>query len=271
MHSCLVIGLNYSKAPFSPFPKGLHDVEALMLAAFRDGSLPIDKKRGVGVVGFSAGGNLALAVCQLPSIHNEIKPQAVAPIYPPVDLSVGPAEKIKRRYYKTGLSAGLRSATSDYLLPAAPSFDWSYIPYHQDLRDPLLSPIYADRGSLPPHIFVVGCELDMLGHEAWRFACKLTGRPEPKPGQKPGQQQPATEKGHLILTDEQFAFEQVQAGDTSIRWLLIPDQVHGFDHISPRMHGSEESVQDAESKTEECQAILGDWLVQKVWRQQSHN
>ena len=66
-HGVLVISLNYAKAPAAPFPTAPRDVEALLLAALADASLPIDRTTDgpttrTAIAGFSAGGNLALAV-----------------------------------------------------------------------------------------------------------------------------------------------------------------------------------------------------------------
>lgn len=69
-HSVLVISLNYSKAPTYPFPTAPHDIEALVLAALEDASLPIDRSAHApasrtAILGFSAGGNLALSVSRM--------------------------------------------------------------------------------------------------------------------------------------------------------------------------------------------------------------
>jgi acetyl esterase/lipase len=265
MHNFLVVELNYSKAPSSPFPVATHDLEALMLAVIDDESLPIDKSR-VAVSGFSAGGNLALSVCQLPSIREKIKPSAAAPIYPVLDQSITTEYKVKTRHFKPDLGAGMRGQTTDFLSGMAPVFNWSYVNAGQDLRDPLLSPVFAARDTLPRHVYIVAAELDQLAHEAWRLASKLAGRLEPKPDDKVGQEQLGKEKGGLILDNERFAFQHKFADGGTVRWLLVPDQVHGFDHIPLRWHGSEEAMRDAQLKTKKYQQLLGEWLYQVVWK-----
>jgi acetyl esterase/lipase len=264
-HDFLVVALNYSKAPFSPFPKAIYDIEALMLAVIADESLPIDKSR-VAVGGFSAGGNLALAVCQLPSIHEKVKPSAILPVYPVVDQTLPGEERELRRYFKSDLSPGMRSQKTDMLTAMSRAFGWSYIYPGQDLRDPLLSPIFAARETLPPNLYIVAAELDSLGHEAWRMACQYSGRPIPKPEDKLGQEKAAEKQGELILDNERFAFRHEPGDGTSIRWLLIPDQLHGFDRLPPRWHGGEESMRDAVAKTKLYQKLLGEWLHQVVWK-----
>ncbi|KAI0019207.1 alpha/beta-hydrolase [Xylariomycetidae sp. FL0641] len=267
MHHVLVISLSYRKAPYYPFPTAIHDLEALLLAVHGDESLPIDKTR-IAVGGFSAGGNLALAVCQLPSIREKIRMAAAVPLYAVLDHSVSPEEKCRMRYYKPGLAPGMRAQTTDAIAGLAHMFNWGYIPVGQDLEDPLLSPAFAARDALPPHLFVINAELDQLAHEGWRTACKMAGRPVPAFTDKVGQEKPAETKGQLILDDERFAFEQVsEDGKSSVRWLLVPDQVHGFDQLlTEGQHGGEESRRDAEMKTEATLKVIGDWLHGVAWK-----
>ncbi|KAI8628801.1 alpha/beta hydrolase fold protein [Xylariaceae sp. FL1651] len=266
MHNVLVVELNYRKAPAHPFPTATYDLEALMLAVFNDESLPIDKSR-IAVGGFSAGGNLALSVCQLPSIREKVKPAAAVAVYPSLDQTLPSSEKIKCRYYKPDLKTGMRANTTDFLAGWSPTFRWSYIPIGHDLRDPLLSVYFAPRENLPPHIFLVGAELDQLSHEAWRMANKLAGRPIPALTEKVGQEKPASNNESLILDDERFAFGQLGAdGKRSVQWLLVPDEVHGFDHIPPSYHGSEEAMRAAHTKTLAYQKLVGEWLYSTVWK-----
>ncbi|KAL2150473.1 hypothetical protein VTH82DRAFT_7036 [Thermothelomyces myriococcoides] len=214
-HSVLVISLNYSKAPEYPFPTAPHDVQALLLAALDDESLPIDRSARApasrtAILGFSAGGNLAMSVSQLPAVREHpLTPRAVVTVYGYMDLSCPPHEKLQNRPYKPALrpprgdpninsppplttatttttgkgkgaaaaaaAAGPGGTRADPLLPLVPAFDWSYVPYGHDLRDPLLSPLYyRDRAALPPFVGVVAAELDMLAHESWRLACRLS-------------------------------------------------------------------------------------------------
>ncbi len=267
MHNALVIELNYRKAPWNPFPTAPHDLEALILAAYEDPSLPIDKSR-IAIGGFSAGGNLTLAVSQLPSIREKVKPSAAILLYPALDFTVPLGAKEKSRYYKPSLGSGQRSASNDFLSLFAPLFDWSYIPAGQDLRDPLISPYFAPREILPPHIFVIGAELDQLAHEDWRFASKLAGRPIPTLQDKVGQERPSEKGDAFILDDERFAFEHVEKdGKRSVRWLLVPDQIHGFDVTPIRVHGSEDAFKDAQVKAEAYQKLVGKWLFSRVWKQ----
>ncbi|KAK4445947.1 Alpha/Beta hydrolase protein [Podospora aff. communis PSN243] len=286
----LVIALNYSKAPAYPFPTGLYDLEALLLAILADESLPIDRSIApnsrhprTAILGFSAGGNLALSLCQLPSIHSHpFAPAAVLPLYAYLDLSTPCDTKLRNRPYKSSLSPP-RGDAKDGLQSLIPTFDWAYIPYDQDLRDPLLSPYFAARENLPPNVCVVATELDLLAHESWRFACRLAkegtnSEAYSVPDEKSrdlkervcGSQAVRSRPGRIEVTDRKgeadrrFGFEERWEGG-GVKWLLVPDALHAFDnkHIRELM-GGEETVDDAERKMVEVMGILGGWL-RGVW------
>ncbi|KAM0342569.1 hypothetical protein ACHAPU_009422 [Fusarium lateritium] len=259
-HSVIVVALNYTKAPRARFPTPVYDLEQLVFAVLSDSSLPIDKDR-VALMGSSAGGNLALSVSTLPSMCGSgdgvrrIKTAIV--MYPVVDMSVKREFKKQTRQYKPSLG-GFRAQPNDYLLQFSPVFDASYTLPEQDLQDPLLSPIYAPKETLPPNIFFLGVELDMLSGEAWRMVCNLAGRKQT--GEVVGQTQAGPE-GKLILEDERFSFEE-KTEDGSYRWLLVPDQVHAFDHHKrmPMMYNDKQLCEDAGLKTNEAQELIGEWL-----------
>ncbi|KAJ0124379.1 hypothetical protein J7T55_005717 [Diaporthe amygdali] len=335
----LVISLPYSKAPRAPFPAGLNDLEALYLAVLADESLPIDRtsspsksRRGgrsrglkgrVALAGFDAGANLAMALSQLPAVRSSLSaaaPSAVVSICGILDLARPVEAKMISRPYKQGLSYP-RSGTMDMLANTYSAYTWSYVPYGQDLRDPCLSPAFAGwdvddgggeaqqgDGALPPHVCLVGAELDMLAHESWRVACRLVqeggirrgdGRrarwrvPDPDAGADKaqsvcGREQLGAVKGALEMEDlsvsarededglgarKRFGFEvtwpdggeEEGDGDGSVRWILVPDVMHGFDRTLWRA-GGEETVRDAELKTVAYVDALGKWLRDTVWR-----
>lgn len=160
----LVISIDYSKSPLHSFPIAVYDVAALANAVLDDESLPIDKNR-VAIGGFSSGGNLALCASQLPGLKGTVKAALV--FYPIVDWGQTPDEKLRMRPYKTGPRDNLES--SSYW------FDWGYVPVGQDRLDPLLSPYYARKEDLPPWIYMIGAEWDMLRIESQKMIRELAG------------------------------------------------------------------------------------------------
>ncbi|ESU09403.1 hypothetical protein FGSG_03785 [Fusarium graminearum PH-1] len=262
MHSVLVIALNYRKAPRARFPTPIYDLEQLVFAVLSDSSLHIDKDR-VALMGFSAGGNLALSVSILPSMCGSgdgiRRIKTVIPIYPVVDVSVTHQWKTQTRQYKPSIG-GFRANSVDLLSNLSPVFDAAYTLVGQDFQDPLLSPIYASKEQLPQNIFMIADELDMLANESWRMICGLSGRPIEE--QTVGRRRVGP-SGKLILDDEKFSFG-VKNHDINYRWLLIPDQIHGYDHYDSMelLHGDKELSKDAELKTKEAQKLIGEWLFE---------
>ncbi|KAK4177295.1 Alpha/Beta hydrolase protein [Triangularia setosa] len=290
----LVIALNYSKAPWAPFPGPLLDVEALYHAILNDESLPIDRIR-TAIAGFDSGANLALGLSQLPSVktgrdpnvhryphphfsqppRSNPPPAAVISVCGILDFTVPVSQKLKTRPYKNelrgprGWGQGL-----DWVGRLLPSCAWSYIPYGHDAADPLLSPAYADRRELPPHVFVMAAELDCLGHESWKAASVWGGRPVPVQDDAVGRVERSLWRGCLEEADNtRFSWvEEMRREDGvrgSTRWLLVPDVVHGFDSANWRnkyLWGDEEARMDAEMKTMAYQREMAEWLWGVVWR-----
>ncbi|KAK0713257.1 alpha/beta hydrolase fold protein [Lasiosphaeria miniovina] len=295
----LVVALNYSKAPGYPFPTAVHDVEALLLAVLADESIPIDRRprtassglSRTALLGFSAGGNLSLSVSQLPSVRSHpLAPAAALSVYGVLDLSVPPNEKLANRPWKPSLPSP-RGDSTDGLVGLAPTFDWTYIPYAHDLRDPLLSPLFAQRADLPPFVGIVAAELDMLAFESWQLACRLAREGAQSHGgggnaarQMPDRKskdaklrvcgretEPSARTGELegiapAEPDERFAFEENWDGG-GVKWMLVPDVLHGFDSEGFRaLMGGKEAIADAVVKTKAYTPEVGRWLKDRVWR-----
>ncbi|KAK4173367.1 Alpha/Beta hydrolase protein [Triangularia setosa] len=259
-HNYLIVALNYSKAPGFPFPKAVYDLEALIQLVLADTTLPIDYDK-IAMAGWSAGGNLTLAVSQLDTVKLHIK--AVVPLYPVVDFVPTQEAKCAGRRYKPELG-GFRGNDKDFLLALSPLFNWAYLNPGTDYRDTLLSPTHSKREALPKNIFMIACELDMLAPEAWRMICSLAGKQVPRDDEVIGRQI-TTKEGELITgNDDRYAWEEVIKTDGGARykWLLIPDQIHGFDQdsIGHMVGNDEKCLRDAKMKTDKMIEIIGDWL-----------
>jgi acetyl esterase/lipase len=187
--------------------------------------------------------------------------KAIVPIYPVADFSVPPERKPATRRFKPELG-GFRAKETDYLLRLAGVFDWAYCPAGGDAKDPGLSVGYVARGAIPKNVFVVGCEMDMLGYEAWRLACKL-GEKEVT-GTMVGREEVAR-RGELELEDERFFWEVKREDGGVIRWLLVPDALHGFDMELAGIPADKETLEDGRLKAEKMRTMIGQWLQEKAW------
>jgi acetyl esterase/lipase len=255
-HHVLVIALNYAKAPANPYPGPTDDIEALLLAALADPALP--PIRTAALLGWSAGANLALSVAQRPAVRATSKITALVPFYPVVDFTLPTEAKVAGRRYKPALG-GYRGDGKDVVSGLADLFNWGYLPAGTDRRDPGLSPLFAPRESLPERIFMLGAELDVLAQEAWRAACRWGRRRVPEIAEVPGKEE-VVGMGEMVLDgDERYAWEDEASG---VRWLLVPDTVHGFDHKIESVVKDEVLMEDARIKTEKTMQIIGEWLLE---------
>lgn len=222
----LVVSLNYRKAPLHPFPTAAFDIAEVAKSVLADDSLPIDHSR-IAIGGFSAGGNLALSASQFPGLKGRIKAAVI--YYPIVDFSHPPNEKLDSRPYKANLVKDTLEQTSWWL-------DWGYVSVGQNRKDPLLSPVYAARDQLPPWIYMIGAQWDMLRLETQEMIHGLAGLE------------------HKVREEQEEDFDVGK-----YKWTLARGCPHGFTHASPRKKGG-----NSRSKREEiAQGIYAEaheWL-----------
>ncbi|KAF3765629.1 alpha/beta-hydrolase [Cryphonectria parasitica EP155] len=311
----LVISLPYSKAPRAPFPAALHDLESLYLAVLSDESLPIDRT-SVAVLGYDAGGNLALGLSQLLAMRkNTVFPSAAVSISGYLDLERSAAEKSQNRPYRADLLPWPRNGTVDPLASTHEAYVWGYTPYGHDLRDPLLSPAYATwtdedgagasgagrggqggrSGGLPQHVCLVGAELDMLAHESWRLACRLVrdggvkrgdgqyekwrvpdpdaddlsekicGRGQSGQGEMDQKADDGLSLRHRSGFEVRWANTGSASPDGSVKWILVPDELHGFDRVVASRAGATQLQPAQHRDTNACVGEIGEWLRETVW------
>jgi acetyl esterase/lipase len=218
----VVVSLDYSKSPSYQFPTPVYDIGAVASAAIDDPALPIDRSH-VAIGGFSAGGNLALAGSQLPERKGKIR--AAVTFYPVVDWETSRVVKLKRRPYK-------KPEDVDMLASMATLFDWGYVPAGTDFSLPLLSVKNAKPEDLPPWIYTISAEYDMLAQEACEMMCKLAGIEEP-------------------TEEERYEFNR-----GTYRWKLTRDVVHGFTHVTVGWEIPPMRVDMLEKVVDE----VGEWL-----------
>ncbi|KAF7973480.1 hypothetical protein HWV62_15088 [Athelia sp. TMB] len=154
---CIVFDIDYRKSPEHPYPAALHDVEDVLvyLAAHPD---QFDTSN-IFVSGFSAGGNLAVAVSALLGPE---RVKGVVAIYPSLDFTKRHPAPVKNMLSGTPLP--------DWLCDF---FEDSYVLPDQPKDDPRLSPLFVSVDQFPKHIYLACGDADLLYQANAELAQKL--------------------------------------------------------------------------------------------------
>src|SRR4051812_33552032 len=158
---CVVVAVNYQKAPEHPFPVPLEDCWAGLLWTFEHaGELNVDATR-IGVAGDSAGGNLAAVMCLRAREEGAPRIAFQALIYPATEHG-----------WDTG--SARRNAEGYLLQRESMRWFWNhYIPDKSVVDDWRVSPLRAsDHSGLPP-AFIATAEFDPLRDDGRAYAAKL--------------------------------------------------------------------------------------------------
>jgi acetyl esterase/lipase len=158
---CVVVSVNYQKAPEHPWPVPFDDCwAATRWVADNAAELGFDPQR-LAVAGDSAGGNLAAAVCL--KARDEHGPRIVFQVlvYPALD-----------RNWDT--PSALENAEGYGLQRETMRWFWNhYVPNAEDADNPLVAPLRAaDLSRLPP-AFIATAEFDPLRDDGEMYAERL--------------------------------------------------------------------------------------------------
>lgn len=159
---CAIVAVEYRKAPEFPAPTAAEDCyAALQWVAANAAALGVDAAR-IGVIGDSAGGNLAAVAAQMTRDRNGPKLRAQILTYPAVDGTMSSAS-IKE------------NATAPILGEREMRWFWNHYlgGTKIDVKDPLVSPLYAKSLAGLPPAFVSTAEFDPLRDEGEAYAQKL--------------------------------------------------------------------------------------------------
>ncbi len=158
---CVVVAVNYQKAPEHPFPTPLDDAYASTVWVVENAAaLNIDPSR-VGVGGDSAGGNLAAAVCLRARDESGPTLRFQLLVYPAVDARADFGSIVEN--------------SEGYLLTSA-TMRWAwdqYLPNQQDRDNPYACPLRADSLADLPAAIVLTAEFDPLRDEGEAYADRL--------------------------------------------------------------------------------------------------
>lgn len=155
-----VVAVDYRLAPEHPYPAAVEDALAASRWIEKNAAdLGIDPNR-LATAGDSAGGNLATVVAQQ-GLKSGPKIAYQLLMYPVVQMA---EETASRAAFGEG-----------YLLDAA-SLTWferCYVPQGTDVRDPRLSPLYAEDVSGLAPAYIITADYDVLRDEGRAYARKL--------------------------------------------------------------------------------------------------
>ncbi|KAL4918617.1 Alpha/Beta hydrolase protein [Aspergillus aurantiobrunneus] len=153
-----VLDIQYRLAPENPFPAALNDVQDVVDWVLQRPDR-FDRAR-VGLSGFSAGGNLALAASS--TLFPRETFDALIAFYPPVDLYAESSSKTPPNPTGHPLPGFLTRF-----------FDKCYIPSSHNRKDPRISPWYASPERFPDRVMIITADGDNLAPEAEKMAVKI--------------------------------------------------------------------------------------------------
>jgi acetyl esterase/lipase len=166
-----VLDADYRKAPETPFPGAVEDVEDVLRWVFdtmtqKSTTTTAAAAARVAVSGFSSGGNLALVAASALRKQQQQLLAAVLAFYPIVDMTLAPEAK-----------RAPRVADSDSGSAAPPHvarmFKGCYLPDPAMYADTRASPGLADAADFPSTVAILTCDGDKLAPEAMALAEKL--------------------------------------------------------------------------------------------------
>lgn len=193
---CLIISLNYPKAPEHPYPQAIKAAkEAFLWIAAHPKELGSDGR--IAVAGENAGGNLAAVLTH--EVRELVKPSISFQvlIYPQTDLTFS---TLSHQEFEAG-----------YLLERD-SLEWykkQYLPKNANPESPHISPLFASNFSSLPPALIITAEYDPMRDEGESYAQQLQSAGVPTTLKRyPGMVHGFFQMGGLI-EDARLAIEDV--------------------------------------------------------------
>jgi acetyl esterase len=157
----VVVSVDYRLAPENPYPAALDDAHASTLWAYEHAASLGGTQERFAVCGESAGGNLATVVCLMARSSEDVRIDHQILLQPVVDFTLS--------------FPSIKMPASECLVPRE-DLAWYYEQYYgsdNNLKDPKVSPIFADDLSDSPPALIITAEYDTLRDEAKAYADKL--------------------------------------------------------------------------------------------------
>lgn len=161
----MVVSVGYRLAPEYKFPTGLNDCYAAARMMFTGGFLKDIPAENITVMGDSAGGNLAAAVCMMARDREEFSPRRQVLIYPALNSC----------YTEESAYESVRENGTGYLLTSVKMEDYVklYQRTQKDRDNPYFAPLLAKDFSNLPETLILTAEYDPLRDEGEDYGRKL--------------------------------------------------------------------------------------------------
>lgn len=160
-----VISVDYPLAPEHRFPEPFDACYAVAKALYTDRSVFHVNPEDLTIMGDSAGGNLAAAVCQKARDTGDFSPRRQILVYPCVN----------NNYEENNGFASVMENGDEYLLTRRNMAD--YLEYYQgskeDRENPYFAPLMASDYSMLPRALVITGEFDPLRDEGEEYAKRM--------------------------------------------------------------------------------------------------
>lgn len=154
----VVISVNYQKAPEHKFPIPFDDCYATLEWVWQNSEMLNINRKKIGIVGESAGGNIAAGVALKARDSNGPKVSFQILIYPVTD-------------HKFDYSSMIDNAQGYGLTTQAMKWYWKqYITNLHDLENPYCRPMAAKNFTNLPSTYIITAELDPLRDEGIEFS-----------------------------------------------------------------------------------------------------
>ena len=144
-----VIAVDYRMPPDAYFPAALDDAMTVYKSV-----LKTTDPKNVGIIGTSAGGALTLEMVVKAKQDGLPMPGAIAPGTPMADVT-----KTGDSFYTNEFVDNVLVSPNGFCDDAA-----AFYAHGHDMKDPLLSPVYADMAGFPPAILTTGTRDQLLSN-----------------------------------------------------------------------------------------------------------
>ena len=161
----LVVSVEYRLAPEHRFPVGFEDCYAAAKALFAGEILPGIRPEQITIMGDSAGGNLAAAVCMKARDTGDFRPQRQILIYP----------ALSNCYTEDSPYESVRTNGTGYLLTSEKMADYLelYESKPEDRKNPYFAPLCAEDYTNLPDTLILTAEFDPLRDEGEEYGRRM--------------------------------------------------------------------------------------------------